>query len=175
MKVPFGLITLTLCVMIAGCAPNVETKKFTVTGERIVIWSGTQTWDLDAPDESPVGLASEENEAWGQQEISVEIESNKGAETVTLASGTFTDDKIALEGEIEEWFTPISINVTRGNEEKMSLFATGIDSESHPTFALLDYESPASEDKLLFVGDARINEDDAAEFTISGDVSSITD
>lgn len=175
MKVPFGLATLTLCVMIAGCAPNVETKKFTVTGERIVIWSGTQTWDLDAPDESPVGLASEENKAWGQQEISVEIESNEGTETDTLASGTFPDDKIVLEGEIEEWLTPITINVKLGNNEKMSLFVTGIDSESHPSFALLDYESPASEDKLLLVGNSKVNGNDEAEFIISGDVSSITD
>lgn len=175
MKAPFGLTTLTLCVLIAGCEPNIETKKFTVTGERIAIWSAAQDWDLNATDEITTDLTSEENKAWGHQEISVEIKSNKGTETVTLASGTFTDDKIVLEGEVEEWLTPIYINVSRGINERMSLFATGIDSENHPTFALLDYESPASEDKLLFVGDARIDGDDAAEFTISGDVSSITD
>ena len=122
-----------------------------------------------------MGLESEEDKAWGQQKISVEVESNKGTEIVTLASGTFTDDKIVLEGEVEEWLTPLYINVSRGINERMSLFATGIDSESHPRFALLDYESPGSDDKLLFVGDARINGDDEAEFTISGDVSSITD
>ena len=175
MKLRFALVTLVLYVMLAGCGSTVETKKFTVTGERIVIWSAAQVWDLNATDESTTDAISEENKAWGQQEILVEIESNEGSETVNIASGTFIDDKVILEGEIEEWLTPITINISRGSNEQMSLFATGIDSERHPTFALLDYESPASEDKLLFVGDVRINGDNAAEFTISGDVSSISD
>lgn len=175
MKVMFGLGTVILSVILAGCGSNVETKKFTFTGERIVIWSGAQVWDLGAADDSSTDGASEENEAWGQQEISVEITAVDGGEAVTLASGTFVDDKIVLAGEIEEWLTPITINVSRGGHERMSLFATGVDSERHPSFALLDYESPTSEDKLLFMGDARVNGDDEAEFTISGDVSSITD
>lgn len=175
MKLPFALVTLFLYVMLAGCGSNVETKKFTVTGERIVIWSGTQVWDLDTADDSSEDLASEESKAWGQQEIFVEIAAVEGDQTVTIASGTFVDDKIVLQGEVDEWLTPITINVSRGSNEQMSLFAHGIDSESHPSFALVDSESPVSEDKLFFVGDSRVNGDDEAEFTISGDVSSISD
>lgn len=174
MKLQFALVTLTLCVLLAGCGVNVETKKFTVTGERIVIWSGTQNWDLDAAEESSVDLATEENKAWGQQEISVELARYVGTEKILIASGTFTDDTIVLEGEIEQnWYAPVTLQVSQPNEEPLTLVAWVIDLDV--SFAFVDYESPESEDRLLFVGDVRIDGDDAAEFTISGDVSSISD
>ena len=174
MKLRFALVTLILCVLLAGCGSNVETKKFTVTGERIAIWSAAQVWDLNATDESTTDSTSEENKAWGQQEISVEITAVEGDQTVTVASGTFVDDKIVLEGEIEQnWHAPVTLQVSQPNEEPLTLVAWAINLDV--SFAFVDYESPESEDRLLFVGDSRVNGDDEAEFTISGDVSSITD
>lgn len=175
MRVLIGLITTILCVILAGCGSSVETKKFTVTGERIVIWSGAEARDLDAGDESSVDQASEENKAWGHREISVEITRDEGTEEVIIASGTFTEDSIVLEAEIETWQTPITIHASRPNEEPMRLYVSGLDSKNHPSFALLDYESPDVEDKLLFVGEARVGADPEKTFKISGDVSSITD
>ena len=174
MKVLFGLGIVILCLMLAGCGSSVETKKFTVTGERIVIGSGAEVGDLDAGDESSVDQASEENKAWGQQEISVEIIQGEGNKNVTIASGVFDNDKIVLEGDLElYWQVPVTLQVSRPNEEPMTLIAWAL--EPDVSFAFVDYESPESEDRLLFVGDSRVNGNDEAEFRISGDVSSITD
>lgn len=173
MKVSVGLSAVILCAVLAGCGVNVETKKFTVTGERIVIWSGTENLDLDAAEDSSVDLATE-NKAWGQQEISVELARYVGTEKILIASGTFTDDTIVLEGEIEQnWYAPVTLQVSQPNEEPLTLVAWAIDLDV--SFAFVDYESPDSEDRLLFVGDSRIHGDVNEEFTISGDVSSITD
>ncbi|MYC24391.1 MAG: TlpA family protein disulfide reductase [Gammaproteobacteria bacterium] len=176
MKILFGITTLVACVILVGCGFNTESTKFTITGERIFVSSGANVTDVDANDDSGSDQSSEELKAENQQEISVVITRNEGpTEEVTIASGTFTDDKIVLEGNVKQWPTPIDIFVSRGNEEPMRLHTALLDSETNPTFVLLDFESDDLEDRLLLSGVSRMLGDDSDKFKITGDLSSISD
>ncbi len=175
MRGTLGIAIVVLSSLMVGCGSNAELKTFTITGERIVVQLETQDNDLGADENS-----SEDLDAASEQEISVVITRREVPnEEITLFSGTFTDDKIVLEGEVERWPTLITILVSRGNEEPMELHTTLLNSETNPSFALLDYESPDSEDRLLLVGNSRFHRVGRPAtdtiFTIRGDVSSIRD
>jgi len=175
MRGTLGIAIVVLSSLMVGCGSNAELKTFTITGERIVVQLETQANDLGADENS-----SEDLDAASEQEISVVITRREVPnEEITLFSGTFTDDKIVLEGEVERWPTLITILVSRGNEEPMELHTTLLNSETNPSFALLDYESPDSADRLLLVGNSRFHRVGRPAtdtiFTIRGDVSSIRD
>lgn len=173
-----GLATVILSVMLigSGCAP--ETKTFTVSGERIVVGSGTPTSELGAVEDSTADLSPEAQNTTDSQGTSVVISRTDVDDDGTpvkfeIASGFFTDGKVVLEGKIEER-TNVLISVDWNSKEPITLHAV-VGPGAHTSFALLDHASPLREDRLLLVGDSRLVEDSDAKFTIRGDVSSIVD
>ncbi|MYD46363.1 MAG: TlpA family protein disulfide reductase [Gammaproteobacteria bacterium] len=176
MRGTLGIATVVLSSLMVGCGSNAELKTFTITGERIIVKMETQDRSSGVAENSSEDQLVANINAADEQEISVVITRNEGStEEVTIASGTFTDDKIVLEGSVKQWPTPIDIYVSRGNEEPMKLHTALLDSETNPNFVLLDFESSDSEDRLILSGVSRMLGDDSDKFTISGDLSSIHD
>ena len=180
MRGTLGIAIVVLSSLMVGCGSNAELKTFTITGERIVVKRETQANDLGGDENSSEDHLAGSVDAPSDQEISVVITFRDiRNEEITIASGTFTDDKIVLEGKVERWPTLITILVRRGSEEPMKLHTTLLNSETNPSFALLDYAFPPLEDRLLLAGISRFHRVGQPatqyEFTISGDVSSISD
>ncbi len=142
-----------------------ENKTFTVTGEWIVTGSGASIEEMETIDE---------------QETFVEItgclvDDDGTTYEYIVASGSFTDGKVVLDGEIEAR-TSVVISTSRGKDAPMTLSAVLIPGKK-TSFALWDRDNsfPGIEDQLLLVEDFRIEEESDAKFTIIGDLSSIDD
>lgn len=180
MRGTLGIAIVVLSSLIVGCGSNAELKTFTITGERIVVERETQAKNLGGDENSSEDQLTVSVEASSDQEISVVVTRRETTnEEITIASGTFTDDKIVLEGKVKRWPTLITILVSRGSEEPMKLHTTLLNSETNPSFALLDYAFPPFEDRLLLAAISRFHRVGRPathpEFTISGDVNSISD
>ena len=160
-----GLATVVLGLLLAVHGFAEETKTFTVAGEWIVMGSGTP---------------AEKQKIMNAQHTSVvitrmDVDDEGSPVKLEIASGTFTDGKVSLEGEIDER-TDVVVSATRGEEEPMTLPAVLIPG-MNTSFALMDKDNsfPGVKDELLLVEDFRIVEESDAKFTIIGDLSSIVD
>ena len=179
MKLLTDLTAIFLCaMMITGCGSKDGTKTFTLTGERIVVGMGTTASDQESAENAISEQFPDEHKASDPQEISVVItrtdsDDDETSDNFTIATDSFTDDQVVLEGEIDEP-TKVLISVDRGNEEILSLEAI-VMPESNTSFALLDHESPDRDDQILLLGDSRIAEISDSKFTIKGNLSSIVD
>ena len=160
-----GLATVVLGLLLAASGFTAETKTFTVTGEWIVMGSGTPTEKLNVMNEQHTSVVITRMDADHDGSLG-ELE---------IASGAFTDGKIVLEGEIDER-TDVLISATRGEEDPMTVPAVLIPG-ANTSFALMDKDNsfPGIKDELLLVEDFRLVEESDAKFTIVGDLSSIVD
>lgn len=150
-----------------------EPQSFTITGERIVVDKGLQIVDISA-----VNQLSNEDRPEGSTSLSVvvtrtDLNSEGLPVTVEVASSSFEDGKVLLEGTISER-TSLLVSVDGLNEEPITMKVV-VDPGESLSFVLLDYISYRSDDKLLLVGDSRLEEGSDAMFKVSGDLSSITD
>ena len=178
MKLLTGLAAMFLCAMLTGCGIDDDSKTFTISGVRIVVGMGTTASDQISADNATTEQLPDEQSAMDPQEISVVItradtNDDGTSDNNTIASGSFTDNQVVLDGEIAEP-TKVLISVSRGNEEILSLEAIVVP-DANTSFALLDHESPDRDDQILLLGDSRIAEISDSKFTIEGDLSSIVD
>ena len=165
-----------ICVFVALFATSIyatESQSFTMTGERIVVDKGLQIVDISA-----VNQLLNEDHPEGSTSLSVvvtrtDLNSEGLPVTVEVASSSFEDGKVALEGTISER-TNLLVSVDGLNEEPITMKAV-VDPGESLSFVLLDYISYYYDDKLLLVGDSRLEEGSEAMFKVSGDLSSITD
>ena len=165
MKKIIGQATIVLGLLLAASGFTAETKTFTVTGEWIVMGSGTRAEKLNAVNEQHTSVVITRTDA----------DVDGSPRELEIASGTFTDGKVKLEGMIDVR-TDVVISVTRGKEEPMKLPAVLIPG-TNTSFALMDKDNsfPGIQDELLLVEDFRLVEESDAKFTIVGDLSSIID
>ena len=163
MKRLIKLVIVVPILMLIGNICADETNTFTLSGEWIVVGSGTPA------EKQQVGNAQQASVAVSR----IDVDEEYSPEELVIATGSFTDGEVVLEGEIEER-TEVMISVSRDKKEVLTVNAVVAPGEN-TKFALLNDESPDAEDLLLVVGEARILEDSKAKFTISGDLSSIDD
>ncbi|MYD46370.1 MAG: DUF547 domain-containing protein [Gammaproteobacteria bacterium] len=141
----------------------VETNTFTLSGEWIIVGSGTPAETQKVLNAQPTSVVVSR----------IHFADEYSPEELVIATGSFADGEVVLEGEIEER-TEVIISVSIGEEESLTtntVVAPGEDTR----FALLSDESLDMEDLLLVVEQARIVEESKAKFTISGDLSLIDD
>ncbi|MCY3541886.1 MAG: hypothetical protein OXH31_08295 [Gammaproteobacteria bacterium] len=112
MKRKIGLTIAVLSVLFVLGGHAGENKTFTVTGEWIVTGSGASIEEMETIDELETFV-----------EITGCLVDDDGTTyEYIVASGSFTDGKVVLEGEIESR-TSVVISVTRGKEAPMTLSA----------------------------------------------------
>lgn len=156
-----GIATVVFSVMFSGFYYAEDAKTFTVTGEWIVLGSDTTT-DGEETITSLVAFV----------EVARTVVDEEGTLTnLTIASGSFSNGSVVLEGEIEER-TDVLISVQRADEEPMTLPAVLVPSEN-TSFALVD--NVDLEDELMLIENFRIAEKSDAKFMITGDFNSIKD
>ncbi|MXW52846.1 MAG: TlpA family protein disulfide reductase [Gammaproteobacteria bacterium] len=150
-----------------------ELEPFTITGELINIGS-----DLKVIDRSEADQTTEEKSAVVFQTPSVVIShtdaKNDGTlKNVEIASGSFENGRITLEALIDQ---PIDVlvSVVGLGDRPLTLKTNPTPGESL-SFVVLDYASERYNDELLLVGNSELSVESKAKFTISGDLSSITD
>lgn len=163
MKRLIKLVIVVPILMLIGNMYADETNTFTLSGEWIVVGSGTPAEKqkiVNAQQASVAVSRIHDDEAYSPEEL-------------VIATGSFAEGEVVLEGEIEER-TEVIISVSRDEEELLTVNAVVVPGEN-TRFALLNDESPDAEDMLLLVGEARILEESKAKFTISGNLSSIDD
>ncbi|MCY3540470.1 MAG: TlpA disulfide reductase family protein [Gammaproteobacteria bacterium] len=165
MKRLIELVLVLFAVMLIASSCTTETKTFTLSGDWIVVGSGT-------PDEK--------QKVMNAQHTSVVItravdEDDGNSDKSVLATGSFDDGKVFLEGDIVDR-TEVQISVTRGEEAPMTLEAVLIPGAT-TTFALLDQDNsiPGVEDQLMLIEEFRIVEETNNKFSIVGDLSAISD
>jgi len=159
-----GLTLIASILMLFGNTNADETKTFNVSGEWIVGESGTPADHQEMKDTMQTSVVV----------TRVRADEDSSVNSV-LASGSFKDGKVLLEGEIEEP-TDVLISVTRGSEEPMTLPAVLIPGAT-TSFALWDKENsfPGVVDQLILVEDFRVAQQSDDKFSITGDLSSMTD
>ena len=167
MKRLIGLVTIVFTVFLATNGYADKLQPLTVTGELINI----------GPDLKVI-VGSEETNVEGSQEPSVVIsrtdsDDDGSSKFVEIASGSFEDGRIALEALIDK---PIDlrISVVGLGDEPLILDTIPTPGKSLE-FVVFDYASERIDDQLLRVGESRLPVESDAKFTISGDLSSITD
>ena len=165
--------TLVLTVFLATSGYADQLKPFIVTGELINIGM-----DLKVIERSKKDQTTEEKSGEGSQSPSVVItrmESNEDGTSmdVEVASSSFEDGRVELEANIGEP-TKVLVSVHGIGDRPLTLKTMASPGESL-SFVALDYASERIDDELLFVGTSRLYEESEAKFTISGDLSSITD
>ena len=164
MKRIIGITTAVLGVMFVWCSYAAENNKFTVLGE----------WIVQEP-----GTPAEHQQMMDNMQTTVVITRLSADEDSSvnnvLATGSFEDGKVFLDGEIAEP-TDVLISVTRGSDEPMTLPAVLIPGAT-TSFALWDKENsfPGVVDQLILVEDFRVAQQSNDKFTITGDLSSMTD
>lgn len=163
MKRLIKLVIVVPILMLIGKICAAETNTFTVSGEWIVVGSGTPAEKQKIMDAQPTSVVVSR----------IHFADEYSPEELVIATGSFADGEVVLQGEIEER-TEVIISVSRGKEDSLTLH-TVIAPGENTRFALLNDESRESEDLLLVVGKARTVEESKAKFTISGDLSSIDD
>lgn len=157
--------------MLIGFTVADASNKFTVIGEWIVVDAGSQTSDQSFAEESDTDAARDKQKAMDPSNYSVAItrknpNENGSPKNVTIASSTFIDGKVTLEGEIGE-ATEVEITVQVNDEQEISTSALIIGGGETIAFALIDHVD-SSEDQLLLVGDSRRAKDPSTKFSISG-------
>lgn len=160
-----GLAIVVSITMLIGNSYGDDTKKFTVSGE----------WLVREP-----GTPAEHQKMMNSLHTSVVIarvnaDAEDSSDEPVLATGSFNDGKVFLEGEIDER-TNVLISVTRGKEEPMTLPAVLIPGAT-TSFALWDKHNsfPGVEDQLILIEDFKLAEESDDKFTITGDLSAIED
>ena len=167
MKRLIGLVTIVFTVFLATNGYADKLQPFTVTGELINI----------GPDLKVI-VGSEETNVEGSQEPSVVIsrtdsDDDGSSKFVEIASGYFKNGKVALEATIGEP-SNLRVSVDGMGDEPLTLEALATPGKSL-SFVVFDYASERIDDQLLRVGESRLPVESDAKFTISGDLSSITD
>ncbi len=167
MKRLIASATILFTVFLASNGYADELEPFTISGELINI----------GPDLKVI-VESEERSAEGSHDPSVVItrtDSNDegSSENVEIASGSFKGGKIALKASIGEP-TNVLISVDGIGDEPLTLEVLATPGKSL-SFVVFDYASERIDDQLLRVGESRLPVESEAKFTISGDLSSITD
>lgn len=159
-----GLTLIASILMLFVNTNADETKTFNVSGEWIVGESGTPADHQEVMDTMQTSVVV----------TRVRADEDSSVNSV-LASGSFKDGKVFLEGVIEEP-TDVLISVTRGSLEPMTLPAVLIPGTT-TSFALWDKENsfPGVVDQLILVEDFRVAQQSDDKFTITGDLSSMTD
>ena len=173
MKRLTGSATFVLIGFLAAYGYADELETFTVTGELINIGP-----DLKVIDSSNEDQTTEETSAEGSQVLSVLIsrtESNEDGTSkhVEIAFGSFKGGKVALEANIGEP-TDVLVSVDGIGDEPLIREAVANPGGSL-RFVVFDYASDRIDDEVLFVGNSRLDVESEEKFTISGDLSSITD
>ena len=165
MKRLIGLATPILVTALTSTIYADDNKTFTVTGEWIFTESKTPAEKQSVWDTQPTTISI----------LRARVDDQLSPDQLLLATGSFADGTVTLEGEIEAR-TKVQISVTRGEDEPMTLAAVLVPGKNTP-FALWDRDNsfPGVEDELLLVGDFKIVEESDAKFSIVGDLSSITD
>ena len=165
MKKLIGLTAIVCGVAFVSGGYAEDAKPFTVTGEWI--FSGSKTLS----EKQSIANAQVTSVSITQESTNVE----DAADRFVLATGSFTDGMVKLEGEIDAR-TKVQISVSRGEDEPMTLAAVLVPGEN-TSFALWDRDNsfPGVDDELLLVGDYKIVEESDAKFSIVGDLSSIVD
>jgi len=161
--IELALILFTVMLIASSC--TTETKTFTLSGEWIVVGSGT-------PDEKQKMMNSQHTSVV----ITHAVHEDEGnSDNSVLGTGSFDDGKVFLEGEIDVR-TAVQISVTRGEEAPMTLEAVLIPGAT-TTFALVDQDNsiPGLEDQLMLIEEFRIVEETNNKFSIVGDLSAISD
>lgn len=150
-----------------------ESQFFTVSGKVIRVGK-----DSKIVNEVIGTRTHEENSRDRSQEPSVvitqtEIDDKGFPLTKEVASTSFKNGAVQLKGMIDGQ-TSVLISVDNVGEKTLSLNAVAVPGE-HLSFAILDYVSPRRKDRILKVGNSKINQHSGAKFTIQGDLSPIKD
>ena len=173
MKSRLAIIGLLGTAMFLVACSGSPPRPFTVSGEFIV----ADLEEVPAPIQEMIDSGRIEVEP--PIDISAvtvslvrEMKDDKGemADEV-IASGSFLDGKIELEGMIAAP-TEVSISIDVGSDEPMKLNAI-IAPDQELAFKLVDQVTPASYDQLMLVGEYRIHEESEDKYVISGDLSDL--
>ena len=156
----------------ANCHAD-ESQPLTVSGKVIRIGK-----DSKIVDEVIGTRTQEENSRDRSQAPSVvitqtEIDDEGIPVTIEVASASFRNGAVQLTGMIDEQ-TSVLISVDGVGKETLSLNAVAAPGE-HLSFAILDYVPPRRKDRILRIGKSKINQQSGANFSVQGDLSSITD
>ena len=156
----------------ANCHAD-ESQPLTVSGKVIRIGK-----DSKIVDEVIGTRTQEENSRDRSQMPSVvitqtELDDEGIPVTIEVASASFRNGAVQLTGMIDEQ-TSVLISVDGVGEETLSLNAVAAPGE-HLSFAILDYVPPRRKDRILRIGKSKINQQSGANFSVQGDLSSITD
>ena len=161
MKTKHYVKTAVWTMLFVGVCYADEVNSFTVTGEWIVLGSDT----TNGGEKTVTSRAA-------LVEVTRAVVDEEGSPTnPTIASGSFSNGSVVLEGEIEGR-TDVFISVQRSDEEPMTLPAVLVPSEN-TSFALVD--NVDLEDELMLIENFRIAEKSDAKFMITGDFNSIED
>lgn len=165
MKQLIGLAIVMSIAMLVGNSYADETKRFTVFGEWIVPETRIPSKYQKAVDTRLTSVV-----------ITRAVLNDDGEfENSVLATSSFKDGKVFLEGEIDAP-TDVLISVTRGEEEPMEI-AVVLGPGTSTSFALWDRDNSSRniKDQLLLVEEFRVVGESDSKFTITGDLSSIVD
>ncbi|MCY3885579.1 MAG: TlpA disulfide reductase family protein [Gammaproteobacteria bacterium] len=151
-----------------------EESTFKATGKVINVGMDLKVVDVPTSDQSQDEQTVEEVFASPSVAITIMDESGKGSPArVEVASGTFSNGKIVLEGTITERAN-VLVSVANAGEEPITMKAVATPGENL-SFVLFDYESERMENQLVLVGESRLAKESHEKFTVVGDLSAITD
>ena len=172
-QIPISSVALFLSAALVLSSNADDSQTFTLSGELIHIGL-----DLKVADGPPADPTLEEKSAGSHRTPSVTVSQSvsnfDGTKvSIELASGSFSEGTVVLEGEIDAR-TELAIAVEGVANEPLALSVVAFPGE-YLSFAVLDYASPRREDVLLPVGQSRLVEESDAKFTIWGDLGSISD
>ncbi|MCY3885578.1 MAG: TlpA disulfide reductase family protein [Gammaproteobacteria bacterium] len=149
-----------------------ESRPFSVTGERIVVGVDGELI-FNAPMDHTSDEKSVEDTTNPFVTVSRSDRGDDGAIRVSpVTSGFFKDGKVEFEGTIDDR-TEILITVYGSYAQPIELDAIAIPGETL-SFVLLEYQDQDYPNRLLLVGESRINEELDSKFTVSGDLNSIS-
>ena len=184
---------LLVAALIAGCS-TAPSKQYTITGEYIAVEADP---DFTVPEPEPIegengsgestaedqeGDASESDAAPIEEEPSVDLtmakvvvtqevtDENDESEAIELVSGSFSDGKFVLDGEIDEP-TEVELTIDIGEDDPLTTKAM-LSPGGQVSFALVEYMDNRSP-RLVLYGESRRAKDPTKKFLISGDFNDI--
>ncbi len=166
------LLFATFCLATLSVAGEVDpTKRFTVIGDYVAIEE-----DPDyAAYVNPLDESKEEVDlSSATVSVSQEVLDDEGqTQTIELASGTFLNGKVVLEGEIQE---PTFANITVQTGETTTLsMRTLLVPNKVVSFSLLDHKGQFPPDQMVLTEASRLAKDPSKRFTIAGDLTGINE
>ena len=165
--------TIVFTVLLATNSYADELEPFTISGELIKI--GMDLKVIDGSKEEQTTEATSGKDSQGPYVVitrTVPV-TERISRHEEIVSGSFKDGKVVLEARVAER-SRVYVAVEGVGEERLTLSAIATPGESLE-FVVLDYESERYSDEVMLVGNSSMIGESEAKFTISGNLSSISD